>query len=170
MKALIVDDEFNVRDVIRHLGQWEKYGITHLLEASNGDDAKGMIEKESPEIIFTDVKMPGMSGIELIEWLDSISYPGKVILISGFDDYSFMRKAIQFSSFDYLLKPIEADAFNKRWKKLLIYGRMKRKFVIEEETGVYEDVKKFRSNQVITSAFMGEHFDKIEIETYVPKS
>ncbi|MFJ7511820.1 response regulator [Peribacillus simplex] len=170
MKALIVDDEFNVRDVIRHLGQWEKYGITHLLEASNGDDAKRMIEKESPEIIFTDVKMPGMSGMELIEWLDSISYPGKVILISGFDDYSFMRKAIQFSSFDYLLKPIEADAFNKTLEEAVKSWANEEEVRANKDTGVYEDVKRFRSNQLVTAACMGEQFDKNDIESYVPKA
>ncbi|MDP1420499.1 response regulator [Peribacillus simplex] len=170
MKTLIVDDEFNVRDVIRHLGQWEKYGITHLLEASNGDDAKRMIEKESPEIIFTDVKMPGMSGIELIEWLDSISYPGKVILISGFDDYSFMRKAIQYSSFDYLLKPIEADAFNKTLEEAVTSWANEEEDRANNDTGVYEDVKRFRSNQLVTAACMGEHFDKNDIESYVPKA
>ncbi|WP_148357640.1 response regulator [Peribacillus simplex] len=170
MKALIVDDEFNVRDVIRHLGQWEKYGITHLLEASNGDDAKRMIEKESPEIIFTDVKMPGMSGMELIEWLDSISYPGKVILISGFDDYSFMRKAIQFSSFDYLLKPIEADAFNKTLEEAVKSWANEEEVRSNKDTGVYEDVKRFRSNQLVTAACMGEQFDKNDIESYVPKA
>lgn len=170
VKALIVDDEFNVRDVIRHLGQWEKYGITQLLEASNGDDAKRMIEKESPEIIFTDVKMPGMSGIELIEWLDSISYPGKVILISGFDDYSFMRKAIQFSSFDYLLKPIEADAFNKTLEEAVKSWANEEEVRANEDTGVYEDVKRFRSNQLVTAACMGEHFDKNDIESYLPKA
>lgn len=170
VKALIVDDEFNVRDVIRHLGKWEKYGITQLLEASNGDDAKRMIEKESPEIIFTDVKMPGMSGIELIEWLDSISYPGKVILISGFDDYSFMRKAIQFSSFDYLLKPIEADAFNKTLEEAVKSWANEEEVRANEETGVYEDVKRFRSNQLVTAACMGEHFDQNDIESYLPKA
>lgn len=170
VKALIVDDEFNVRDVIRHLGQWEKYGITHLLEASNGDDAKRMIERESPEIIFTDVKMPGMSGMELIEWLDSISYPGKVILISGFDDYSFMRKAIQFSSFDYLLKPIEADAFNKTLEEAVKSWANEEEVRANKDTGVYEDVKRFRSNQLVTAACMGEQFDKNDIESYVPKA
>ncbi|WP_375090152.1 response regulator [Peribacillus sp. RS7] len=170
MKALIVDDEFNVRDVIRHLGQWEKYGITQLLEASNGDDAKRMIEKESPEIIFTDVKMPGMSGMELIEWLDSISYPGKVILISGFDDYSFMRKAIQFSSFDYLLKPIEADAFNKTLEEAVKSWANEEEVRANEDTGVYEDVKRYRGNQIVTAACMGENFDKNDIESYLPKA
>lgn len=168
MKALIVDDEFNVRDVIRHLGQWEQYGITQLLEASNGDEAKNIIEKESPELIFTDVKMPGMSGIDIIEWLASISYTGKVILITGYDDYSFMRKAIQFSSFDYLLKPIEAEAFNKTLADAVKSWSEEEEARVYQETGVYDDAKKFRSNQLVTAACMGELFDPAPIEASLP--
>ncbi|WP_191559338.1 response regulator [Metabacillus idriensis] len=165
MKALLVDDEFNVRDVIRHLGQWEKYGITKLIEAKNGHEAKILIEKERPEIIFTDVKMPGMGGIELIEWLDSISYQGKVILITGYDDYSFMRKAIQHNSFDYLLKPIEAEAFNHTLEKSV--QAWKDDF---EEASVYEDVKKLRRNQLVTAVCLGEPSDASRIAEYLPKA
>ncbi|TDL31016.1 response regulator [Jeotgalibacillus sp. S-D1] len=168
MKALIVDDEFNVRDVIRHLGQWEQHGINQLLEASNGDEAKKLIEKESPELIFTDVKMPGMSGIDIIEWLDSISYTGKVVLITGYDDYSFMRKAIQFRSFDYLLKPIEADAFNHTLAEAVKSWSEEEETRVYQETGVYDDVKKFRSNQLVTAACMGEIFDPDPIEACLP--
>lgn len=100
--------------------------------------------------------MPGMSGMELIEWLDSISYPGKVILISGFDDYSFMRKAIQFSSSDYLLKPIEADAFNKTLEETVKSWANEEEVRANEDTGVYEDVKRYRGNQLVTAACMGE--------------
>ena len=69
MKALIVDDESNVRKIIRFMGQWQKHGITDILEAGNGEEAKALIDLESPEIIMTDVKMPKKNGIELIEWL-----------------------------------------------------------------------------------------------------
>ncbi|WP_261380730.1 response regulator [Neobacillus bataviensis] len=168
MKALIVDDEYNVRYVIRQLGQWEKNGITDLLEARNGEEAKRIIQKEKPEIIFTDVKMPGMSGIEMIEWLDSISYPGKVIFITGFDDYSFMRKAIKHNSFDYLLKPIEAEPFNytlaeavKSWAN----EELDRKY---KEDGVYDDVKRLRLNQIVTEACIGEFFDPAEFASALP--
>lgn len=168
MKALIVDDELNVRYVIRQLGQWEINGITGLLEARNGEEAKRIIQKEKPEIIFTDVKMPGMSGIEMIEWLDSIAYPGKVIFITGFDDYSFMRKAIKHNSFDYLLKPIDAEPFNhtlaeavKSWAN----EEVDRKY---KETGVYDDVKRLRINQIVTEACLGEFFDLAEIASLLP--
>lgn len=170
MKTLIVDDEFHVRDVIRHLGQWKKYGITDILEARNGDEAKRIIERENPEIIFTDVKMPGMSGIELIEWLNTISYPGKVILITGFDDYSFMRKAIQCGSFDYLLKPIEADAFNKTLEESVKSWTDEEEDRRYKEAGVYEDVKRLRMNQVVTNACIGEPFDTNEITSSLPQT
>ncbi|MCM3443001.1 hypothetical protein [Metabacillus halosaccharovorans] len=58
MKALMIDDEINVRFVMKQLGEWAKYGITTLFEAANGQEAKRIIEKESPEIIFTDKKCP----------------------------------------------------------------------------------------------------------------
>lgn len=165
VKALIVDDEFNVRDVIRHLGQWETHGITKLLEAKNGHEAKSLIEKERPEIIFTDVKMPGMGGIELIEWLDSISYPGKVIFITGYNDYSYMRKAIQHSSFDYLLKPIEYEAFNHTLEKSV--QAWKDDF---EHAEVLEDVKKLRRNQLATAICLGDRSDSISLAEFLPES
>lgn len=165
VKALIVDDEFNVRDVIRHLGQWKTYGITTLLEAKNGYEAKVLIEKERPEIIFTDVKMPGMGGIELIEWLDSISYPGKVIFISGYNDYSYMRKAIQHSSFDYLLKPIEYEAFNHTLEKSV--QAWKDDFIHAEEL---EDVKKLRGNQLATAICSGDRSDSNSLADFLPAS
>lgn len=168
MKVLIVDDEINVRYVIRHLGQWKKYDITHILEASNGEEAKQIIEKEKPEIIFTDVKMPKMGGLEIIEWLDAISYPGKAILITGFDDYSYMRKAIKYNSFDYLLKPIEADAFNKTLAEAVKSWSTEKENREYKETGVYEDVKRLRLNQLVTQACMGELFDVNEISSSLP--
>jgi len=165
MKVLIADDEFNVRDVIRHLGKWDQYGITQLLEAANGNEAKRVIERENPEIIFTDIKMPGMSGLDLIEWLDSISYEGKVVLITGYDDYQFMRKAIQYNSFDYLLKPVEDDTFNQTLKKAVD------SFLEEKEARVYQDdAIKLRISQSISAACHGEPADFGFIESNLPIS
>ncbi|MFC0472610.1 response regulator [Halalkalibacter kiskunsagensis] len=170
MKALLVDDEFNVRDVIRSLGQWQKYGITTVLEANNGKEAKRLIERESPEIIFTDVKMPEMSGIELIEWLDAISYPGKVILVTVCDDYSFMRKAIQYSSFDYLLKPIEPEALNQALFGAVNAWKSEEEERHNKESGFYEDVKSLRMNRVVTAACNGEPFDAGQIASCFPQA
>lgn len=168
MKVLIADDEFNVRDVIRHVGQWEANGVTQLLEAKNGDEAKEIIETEKPEIIFTDIKMPKMSGIELLEWLNSISYTGKVILITGFDDYTFMRKAIQFNSFDYLLKPIEPDAFNQTLERAVAEWTNDEEKRLYEETGLYEDAKKLQMSQLVWAVCSGDMTDLPHLQSALP--
>jgi two-component system response regulator YesN len=170
MKALIVDDETNVRKIIRFMGQWQKHGITDILEAKNGEEAKVLIDRECPEIIMTDVKMPKKNGIELIEWLDTNSYPGKVIMITGFDDYDFMRKAVQHGSFDYLLKPIEEEMLNETLAEAVKAWKKEEKERSNIESGFYEEVKRFRLNREITSACNGELFDHDEVALSLPQA
>lgn len=170
MKALIVDDENNVRKIIRFLGQWEKHGITEIFEAKNGMEAKQMIDLECPEIILTDVKMPKNNGIELIEWLGAISYPGKVIMISGFDDYSYMRKALQHGCVDYLMKPIEDELLNEALTSAINAWKLEEEERRNVESGFYEEVKSFRLNREITSACNGESFDVDAIASSLPQA
>jgi two-component system response regulator YesN len=170
MKVLIVDDEPNVRKIIRFMGQWKKHGITDIFEARNGEEAKGIIDRESPEIIMTDVKMPHKNGIELLEWLHSHSYSGKVIMITGFDDYSFMRKAIEYDSFDYLLKPIEDEMLNEALTRAVESWKMEEEERRNIKSGFYEEVKKFRINREMTFACNGEGFDFEEIALSLPQA
>ncbi len=170
MKALIVDDESNVRKIIRYLGRWEQHGITEVLEARNGLEAKALIEQESPEIIMTDVKMPKNSGLALIEWLYANNYPGKVIMISGFDDYSFIRSAFKFGCFDYLMKPIEDKMLNDALEGALEAWKQEEEERHNMESGFYEEVRMFRLNREITSACKGESFDAGEISLALPQA
>lgn len=170
MKALIVDDESNVRKIIRFLGQWEKHGITEVLEAKNGAEAKALIERECPEIIMTDVKMPKSNGIDLIEWLDANAYPGKVIMISGFDDYTFMRTAFKHGCFDYLMKPIEEDMLNETLAGAIQAWEQGEEERRNSESGFYDEVKTFRLNREITSASKGEPFDSNPIALSLPRA
>lgn len=109
MKILITDDEPHVIETIRMLIPWEEYGIDQVLQASGGKEAIHMIMNEKPQIVFTDIKMPGMSGIELLQWIHQHAVQTKVIVVSGYDDYQFMRSALQYGGFDYILKPIDPD-------------------------------------------------------------
>jgi two-component system, response regulator YesN len=124
MKALIVDDEQHVREAIRLLGEWEAQGIQEIYEARNGEEAIEMIQQHRPEIIFTDMKMPKKDGIGLLEWIKESKPDSKTIVVTGYDDYHYMRKAIHFGSCDYLLKPVDPDILNqtlanavREWKK-----------------------------------------------------
>ncbi|CDQ21276.1 two-component system, response regulator YesN [Halobacillus karajensis] len=170
MKVLIVDDEINVLEVVRFLGEWDKYGITEILEAGEGEEAKGMIKAEKPEIIFTDIKMPGMSGMELIEWLNYISYQGKVIFITGYNDYDFMRKAIKYNSFDYLLKPIEGEAFNKTLKEAVESWKKDEQKTYPSEDIMDDGYLKLKIDQMVTDACMGEPFNPNDLQPFLPEA
>lgn len=124
MKVLIVDDEQHVREGIKLLGQWDDQGIEEILEAENGEEAVELIKKYKPAIIFTDMKMPKMDGIQLLEWIKNNQPNSKTIVVTGYDDYHYMRKAIHFGSVDYILKPIDPEILNDTlenavevWKK-----------------------------------------------------
>ncbi|PQP83635.1 DNA-binding response regulator [Paenibacillus sp. PCH8] len=112
MKALIVDDEKHVRDAIRLLGRWEYLGIDTLLEAADGDEAVASITAHQPQIILSDMRMPGKDGMALLEWISVHTPHSKVLVISGYDDFELVRHAIRHGGMDYLLKPVEADELN----------------------------------------------------------
>ncbi|MGM7719195.1 response regulator transcription factor [Metabacillus sp. Hm71] len=124
MKAIIIDDENHVRDGIKLLGEWERLGIHEIFEAKDGEEAKIMIKEQRPEIIFTDMNMPKLDGTSLLKWLHESKITSKIIVVSGYDDFHYMRNAITYGSFDYILKPIEPEILNetleraiKDWKK-----------------------------------------------------
>lgn len=117
MKVLIVDDEKHVREGIKLLGDWKQNGIKEIYEAGNGEEAISFIQKYGPEIIFSDMKMPKMDGTQLLEWIKGNQPTSKTIVVTGYDDYHYMRKAIHFGSSDYLLKPIDPEILNQTLKK-----------------------------------------------------
>lgn len=170
MKALIVDDEANVRKIIRFMGKWEELGITGILEARNGEEAQAIIDRETPEIIMTDVKMPKKNGMDLIEWLVSHSYPGKVILISGYDEYTFMRKAIQLGTFDYLLKPVEEEVLNKVLADAVEEWKREEKERRGMEPALHEEVRRYCLDREVTFACSGKTFDCGEIASSLPEA
>ncbi|PGY15955.1 response regulator [Bacillus sp. AFS031507] len=150
MKALIVDDEKHVREGIKILGDWEQNGIDEIYEAGNGEEAIHLIQKYKPEIIFSDMKMPKMDGVNLLEWIKENQPTSKTIVVTGYDDYHYMRKAIHFGSSDYLLKPIDPEILNHtletavdEWKKEALDRERKESSsqLINEMKPVYRDRK-----------------------------
>lgn len=124
MKALIIDDEKHVRDAIRLLVDWGKYGITSIHEAKDGQEGIALIGEHQPELIFTDMMMPNTDGAGVMEWVAKHAPASKLIVISGHDDYRLVRNAITFGSIDYILKPIEPAQLNdaiakatEEWRK-----------------------------------------------------
>ncbi|MBD8499617.1 response regulator [Paenibacillus arenosi] len=113
MKVLIVDDETHVRAAIRLLVDWQKHGIEQVDEAADGEQAIAYIEQHKPQIIMTDMMMPNVNGMKLMEWISEHSPTTKLIAISGHGDFNLVRHTLQHGGIDYLLKPIEPDGVNE---------------------------------------------------------
>lgn len=112
--AILIDDEKWTRDVLRRIGHWEEMGVEIAAEASDGEYGLELVTALNPDIIISDVKMPNMDGLTLLNILRERNYWGKILFVSGYDDYDYVRNAIQLKANDYLLKPVKPDEFNKQ--------------------------------------------------------
>lgn len=105
MKLLIADDEKIFRETIRRRIHWEELGIDTVLFAANGIEAYDIILDEYPDIVITDIKMPGLSGIELIQRIRKLTPDIEFIILSGYGEFDFAREAMLCGVKHYLVKP-----------------------------------------------------------------
>lgn len=113
-KAVLIDDEFWTREVLRSLGHWEQLNIEIVGEASDGIFGAEIIKQLKPDIVITDVKMPGMNGLDMAEYLRKNGLECNIIVVSGYDDFDLVHRALKIGVFDYLLKPIKEEELNRQ--------------------------------------------------------
>lgn len=109
MKVLIVDDEVIIRTGLSRVIDWERNGFTILEPASSAEEAMRRIPAERPEIVFTDIRMTGKSGLDLIRETKADCPDTEWIVISGYDEFSYAQQAIREGVSEYLLKTSRPD-------------------------------------------------------------
>lgn len=105
-KVILVDDEFLMRDSISRNTKWNECGFELCGTAENGKEAIELLEKELPDLILTDICMPVMDGLGLSAYVHENHPEMKVIIISGYDDFEYAKRALKYEVADYILKPI----------------------------------------------------------------
>jgi len=108
-RLLIADDEDLVRRGLAALIQREAPGISVVGVAADGVEALRLAEELRPDIVCTDIRMPGLSGLDLIERLRAARPGLRSVILSGYDDFGYARRAIGLGVAEYLLKPVDAD-------------------------------------------------------------
>lgn len=106
---LIADDEKNIRDGLKCILDWEELGFTLCGEAANGEDALSYILKDKPSLVLLDIRMPKLTGIDIIRIAREQGYDGRFIILSGYSDFSYAQSAIRYGVEYYLTKPIDED-------------------------------------------------------------
>ncbi len=117
-QVVVVDDEPSSVEFIAHLIEERCPGFSVLATAGNGRECLNLIRTKTPDVVVSDVKMPVMDGVELARRLRA-EYPGIVtLMVSGYQEYDYVRGALKSGVYDYLLKPLTPSAFASVFDKL----------------------------------------------------
>ena len=109
LNLVIVEDESNIRDCLVHLFPWESLGIRVAESFSNGQDAFRYLSTEHADILLTDIRLPNISGLDLIRMLRENDNPIEIVILTGYKHFDYAQQAIRYQVHDFLLKPIKYE-------------------------------------------------------------
>ena len=109
IRVLLADDEPVILRGLKKLISWENLGLTIVGEACDGIELKQQINDCDPDLIISDISMPGYTGIDIIREIHETRKPVKVIFISAYQEFTYARQAVQYGALDYLVKPVNKN-------------------------------------------------------------
>jgi len=112
MTLLIVDDEKSVREMTRLSINCTRAGISMIFEAGSGQEALEILRTQHPDVTLLDMNMPGMNGTELMQHMREEGLTTNLVIISGYDDFSYAKQALIHNAVNYILKPINVTELN----------------------------------------------------------
>ena len=171
LKILIVDDEQVVRVYLQSIVNWEQYDCQVVTTCENGMEALEVMAQQPIDLILTDLEMPKMNGLQLIEEIRSRGYQTKVIVLSNHSDYDLSREVMKLGALDYYVKTNvkEADIISmielvsEQVKKQLL-----QKHALEEEKRLKIDNFKIGRKTFLTTVLTGDvYYNELELSQYV---
>lgn len=151
LKVLLVDDEPNVRHGVKLMIPWDELDLTVVAEGEDGDDGLNQILIHNPDIVIADVKMPGMTGIQMLEAAQKSGFTGKAIILSGYSDFTYAKEAIALGVKQFILKPVDED-------ELISCLKSVHDEIINEQANVIQIQKgsEYISEQTIRGLLLGD--------------
>lgn len=147
-KLLIVEDEKAIAQGIAKSNPWEEWGFLVVGICGNGEEAVAFIERDKPHLVLSDIRMPKMDGIALMQYLNE-KYPEiKIVILSGYNDFEYLQMAIRNHVAEYLLKPTLLEEFEELFRKM--------KNVLDEEAQQRKEQeiqKKSRESNALLKGF-----------------
>ncbi|KRE99849.1 hypothetical protein ASG89_27360 [Paenibacillus sp. Soil766] len=112
-KVVVIDDKPLIRQAIVQTIDWDKLNCTVVGQAEDGIEGKRLIMEFQPDILVTDIKMPGLSGLDLAEGMNTDFPLAKTILITGYQDFEYAKRAVRLGVFDFIVKPINYEELSR---------------------------------------------------------
>lgn len=118
MKIILVDDDPLALEGISRMLHWERFGGELAGCATSGSEAMQLLEQHRPEVVISDIRMPGMDGLDLARYISEHCPHTRMILISGHGEFEYAQRALQYQVTDYILKPITRAKLNSLEERL----------------------------------------------------
>lgn len=165
-KVLLVEDDTALRFIYSKMKTWSECGFEISAEATNGKQALEILESQSFDMIFTDIRMPFVDGIEMLRKLSEKGNTIPVVFASSYDEFEYARQGLILGAFDYLLKPVEQkklaevlsrakeriDEINNKGKIAPVVAE------IVEKLGILFDENKFTTQVIL---YFSEHYREL---------
>lgn len=135
-KVAIIDDDPNLLEGMRYAIPWKELQAEWVGEAIDGKEGLELILQSEPDIVISDIDMPVMNGLEMLEALRREQYEGKFIILSGYSDFEYARQALRLSVDDYLSKPISIESLKKVLERVI--GNLEQERLKEQEAQEHE--------------------------------
>ncbi|WP_409342682.1 response regulator [Paenibacillus sp. MBLB4367] len=165
-QLLIVDDEAHVVERLAELVPWGTIGITSVHKAFSAYEAIDLLSLQAIDIVITDIRMPGMSGLELSEHIRHTWPKTKCILLSGHAEFEYAKEAIQHGTASYLLKPVPDDELLATVSRVLQTLREEWNAVISQERiarTLRENLPQLRSN-LLSELLLGKRYPEADLQ------
>ncbi|WP_168120083.1 response regulator [Paenibacillus sp. HB172176] len=142
IRIMIVDDEAIICEGLQMTIDWSKLGAEVIDTAYDGEEALRKIADNPPDILLSDIRMDGMDGLELAERLKAIHPQLHIVMISGYEDFEYARRAMRTGVRDYLLKPVEIEELEK------VVGRIAARIREKAASGSREENQEWLLNAI----------------------
>lgn len=132
LKVLITDDEQMICNLIANILDWEDMGFQIIGMANTGTDAFDIIQKEKPDVVISDIRMPGYDGIQLIQKTAEAGIQAVFVMISGYKQFEYAQNAMKYGVKYYLLKPISEEKLRETMMEIGRELDVKQQKIVEE--------------------------------------
>ena len=118
-KLLVADDEYWAREKLRHILNWSQLDMEFLEPACDGQEVLQRLQSEQPDVLLTDINMPGLNGVELLEQLAAEHSDMVMLVVSGYDTFDYVKKSMRSGAINYLLKPVSKQDMTAAMSEVL---------------------------------------------------
>ena len=146
--VMIIDDEYMILKGLEKIINWSDYGFEIVKSARNAKQALEYLETNEVDLIITDVNMPKISGLQFIKLAKDAGHEFEFMILSGYQEFDYVRTGLKLGAVDYILKPIDPDALTESLKK--IKDKLDSQILIqhESETSLNLQIKKLFENDL----------------------